>query len=61
MMKLACKDISPNSTCMFQAEGETATDAAKIMLGHARQHHAQDIAAMPDADVLKLFESKAHA
>ena len=60
MMKLSCKDVNPATTCEFQAEGETAADVAAKMLAHAKEHHAEDIKDKPDADVLKMFESKAH-
>lgn len=60
-MKLACKDINPTTTCDFSVEGETASDVAAKMLVHAKESHAEDIAGKPDADVLKMFESKAHA
>ena len=60
-MKLACKDLSPNTTCTFEVEAPTAMGAAKKMLSHARVKHAADIQGMPDADVLKVFESKVRA
>lgn len=57
-MKLACKDISPATTCTFEVEGATATEAATKMLAHARVEHTADIAGKSDADVIKDFESK---
>jgi len=60
MKRLACKDISPDTTCTFVASGETASDAAKIMLAHARKEHAVDIASMSDAAVIASFEPLAH-
>ena len=60
MMKLACKDISPETTCTFVAEGQTAEDAAKVMLAHARVAHTADIAGMSDDEVVKAFAPKAH-
>ena len=61
MMKLACKDINPTTTCDFTAEGESAADVAAKMLAHAKEHHAEDIAGKPDAEVLAMMEAKAHA
>lgn len=61
MMKLACKDISPATTCGFEVEGATAMDAAQMMLAHARTDHTADIAAMSDEDAVKLFETKVRA
>ena len=57
-MKLACKDISPDTTCTFEVEGGTATDAAQQMLVHARAEHAADIEDVKDEDVVKMFETK---
>lgn len=57
-MKLACKDLSPDTTCTFEVEGATATDAAQQMLVHARAEHAADIEDMTDEDVVKAFEPK---
>ena len=58
MINLACKDISPDTTCTFEVAGATATDAAQMMLAHARTEHATDIVAMSDEDAIKLFETK---
>ena len=60
-MKLACKDLSPETTCTFEVEGTTATDAAQQMLIHARAEHAADIEDMKDEDVIKMFETKVRA
>ena len=60
-MKLSCKDINPTTTCDFVAQGDMPADVATTMLAHAKEHHAEDIKDKPDADVLKMFESKAHA
>ena len=59
-MKLACKDLSPETACTFVAEGDTADDAAKMMLAHARVNHTKDIEGMPDDAVIKAFAQKAH-
>ncbi|OGZ45514.1 MAG: hypothetical protein A2756_00655 [Candidatus Ryanbacteria bacterium RIFCSPHIGHO2_01_FULL_48_27] len=60
MMKLSCKDLKPDVDCAFEATGETATDAAKTMLAHARADHAEDVKDGSDEDLIKMFESKAH-
>lgn len=57
-MKLACKDINPATTCNFEVEGATATEAAQQMLFHAREAHAGDIEDMTDEDVVKMMEPK---
>ncbi len=57
-MKLACKDLSPDTTCTFEVEGTTATEAAEKMLAHARVEHAADIEDMKDEEVIKAFEPK---
>ncbi len=57
-MKLACKDINPTTTCDFEVEGATATEAAQKMLVHARSEHAADIEDMTDEDAVTLFEGK---
>ncbi len=57
-MKLACKDISPDTTCTFEVEGATATEAATKMLAHARIEHADDIRSMSDEEAITAFETK---
>ena len=59
-MKLACKDISPATTCQFEVEAPTANEAARKMLAHARIEHADDIRGMTDEQAISAFESKAH-
>jgi len=61
MMKLACKDINPTTTCDFVAEGETPAETAAKMLAHAKVAHAEDIAGKSDEEVLTMMESKVHA
>jgi predicted small metal-binding protein len=61
MMKLACKDLSPETTCTFEVSAESAEETAKMMLAHARTDHAADIATMSDEDVVKAFSAKVHA
>ncbi len=57
-MKLACKDINPTTTCNFEVEGATKTEAAEKMLVHAREAHAEDIADKTDEVVIQEFEGK---
>ena len=57
-MKLACKDISPDTTCNFEVEAPTRTEAAQQMLVHARAEHAADIEDMNDEEAVKMFETK---
>ena len=57
-MKLACKDISPDTTCTFEVTADTEAEAAEQMLVHARAEHAADIEGQSDEDVLRMMESK---
>ncbi len=57
-MKLACKDINPTTTCMFEVEGATPREAAQKMLVHARAEHASDIAEQKDEEVIKMMSAK---
>ena len=61
MMKLACKDISPETTCTFEVAAESTEETAKMMLAHARTDHTADIASMSDEEVVKAFSAKVHA
>jgi predicted small metal-binding protein len=61
MMKLACKDLSPQTVCTFEVSADSEMGAAEMMLAHARTDHAADIAGMSDEEVLKAFTSKVHA
>ena len=61
-MKLACKDIDPNSDCHFESHGNTKTETAGKMLDHAKVEHADKVAGMnmSDDEVMAMFESKVH-
>ena len=59
-MKLACKDISPDTTCNYSVEGDTAEDAARAMIPHAKEAHAGDVAGMTDDEMVAAFAPKAH-
>lgn len=62
MMKLTCKDLNPNSTCHYEAHGETAKEVAENMMAHATAEHAADLEkmGMSDEEMMQLLESKAH-
>lgn len=60
MMKLACKDISPDTDCTFETTGATAYEAARNMVPHAKSHHAEDVAGMSDEEMVAAFAPKAH-
>ena len=60
MMKLACKDLSPNTTCNFEATGNTKEEAAAQMMAHAKAEHAADLAGMTDAQIMDWMAGKAH-
>jgi predicted small metal-binding protein len=59
-MKLACKDLSPNTDCTFEVEGATAEEAARKMVPHAKSDHAADVAGMSDEAMVAAFAPKAH-
>ncbi len=59
-MKLACKDINPSTTCDFSVEGATAEEAAKAMIAHAKEAHAEDIAGKSDEELTTAFAAVAH-
>ena len=57
-MKLACKDINPTTTCDFEVDAMSKEDAARQMLIHAREVHAQDIEGQTDEEVRAMMEAK---
>ena len=62
MMKLTCKDLNSQSTCPFEATGETAREVAEKMMEHAKMEHSDDLAKMNMSDEEKMatLEGKAH-
>ena len=60
MKKLCCKDINPNTPCDYEATGDTVSEVAKQMLGHARMAHSEDIEDMTNEQVIDMLESKVH-
>ena len=60
MKKLACKDITPETTCAFEVAAESADETANMMLAHARVDHTADIAAMSDEEAVNHFVTKIH-
>lgn len=61
MVKLSCKDVSPDSSCDFEVSGNSNTDVAKKMLDHAVLEHSDDVKDMTDAEMMEMFENKAHS
>lgn len=61
MMKLSCRDISPDSSCDFEVSGNSKTDVARKMLEHAVAEHTDDVKGMTDAEMMEMFENKAHS
>ena len=63
MVKIACKDINPNTDCTFEVRGNTPTDVAKKMLAHMKTDHTDDVKAMnmTDDEMMTMIESKVHA
>jgi predicted small metal-binding protein len=59
-MKLACKDINPDTTCDFEVTGNTPTEVAKKMMKHVKSDHAEDVKGMTDAEIMKMLEEKVH-
>ena len=60
MARLACKDLSPDTTCNFFTTGETKEEAARKMVPHAKAEHAADVAGMTDEEMVAAFAPKAH-
>lgn len=58
MVKLACKDITPSTSCPFEVGAENANTAASLMLAHARVDHAADIQSLSDEEAVTLFGTK---
>ena len=60
MMKLACKDINPSTTCTYESVGETKEEVVADMMAHAKVDHAEDLVGMSDADIVAMMEPKVH-
>lgn len=60
MMKLACKDINPSTTCAFVSTGDTKTEVAEKMMAHAKVVHSDDLKNMSDEEIMGMMESKVH-
>jgi predicted small metal-binding protein len=60
MMKLTCKELNPSTTCTYEATGDTAREVADKMMTHVKIVHPEDIKNMPEADMKKTMEARAH-
>jgi predicted small metal-binding protein len=62
MMKLSCKDLKADSTCDFEATGETAAEVAGKMMAHVKADHAEAAKGMnmDDTQMMAMLESKVH-
>ncbi|MDD5068330.1 MAG: DUF1059 domain-containing protein [Candidatus Pacebacteria bacterium] len=62
MMKLACKDLDPETDCHFEATGNSTKEVAGKMMKHMREAHAEKMRemGMSDEEAMKMFESKVH-
>jgi predicted small metal-binding protein len=60
MMKLACKDLDPSTTCGFEAMGASSAEVAGKMMAHVKAEHADKMAGMSDTDMMAMLESKVH-
>ena len=62
MKQLACTDLNPKTTCNFVATGETSREAARVMLDHAQESHAEDLKELGENDdeIFEKMEARAH-
>lgn len=60
MMKLTCKDMDPNSTCDFEATGNSASEVASNMMTHAKEAHPENMTSMSEVDMMNAMEAKVH-
>lgn len=60
MKKVSCKDISPDSTCNFEATGKTEKDVVRMMFDHVKSDHSNDVTGMSDADIRTMIAAKVH-
>ena len=60
MMKLACKDLNPETECNYEVTAETKEDTARIMMSHAKIVHDKDIEGMSDEEIMEMMEVVVH-
>ncbi|MBI3888884.1 DUF1059 domain-containing protein [Candidatus Nomurabacteria bacterium] len=60
MMKLACKDLNPASTCDFVATGSSQSKVVGKMMAHAKVNHPEDLIGMSDDEIESMMDSKVH-
>ena len=59
-MKLSCRDVDPNSTCDFVANGNSPGEVAGKMMSHIKSEHADKMEDMSDTDMMSMVKSKVH-
>ncbi len=61
-MKLACKDLDPNTTCDFEATGDYAEEVAIRMMNHMKNEHMDKVKEMQmsNSEIMSMLESKVH-
>ena len=62
MKKIACKDLNPMTSCMFEATGKTVNEVTDKMLAHMKMEHKDEVAkmGMSDEEMVKMIGSKVH-
>jgi len=60
MKKVSCKDINPDSTCDFEATGDSAKEVTGKMLDHVKKEHGDDVAGMSNTDIRTMIDAKIH-
>jgi predicted small metal-binding protein len=50
MQKLACKDIGINTSCPFEATGDSAEETVDMAMEHVKRAHADEVSAMGLSD-----------
>lgn len=54
MHTLACKDLG-TPECGYVVSGESADDAVRTMIGHAKEAHAEKIAGKSDDELMEMM------
>jgi len=62
MWKISCADLG-DSSCHFEATGQTAEEAKQKLMEHAKAAHADKLAGMSEVDkasMMKMVDEKVH-
>jgi len=60
MKKISCKDINPETSCTYEASGDTAKQVVGKMMAHLKSDHMNDLKGMNDGEICSMIESKIH-